>query len=306
MSFSSDLKNELNNIIDKSIHCRSACLAGYISINGRMQEFEEKEALIIRVDSDDTEAGILRLIRMVTHIPDDMCLCQNEKKHHRKIVIIGADNIDEMMLRLKLSRYDNRFSVNPMLTQRECCKRAYLRGAFMAGGSIGNPEKSYQLEIATLSESEARRLSSILEKMNLCCGIVEHRDRYVVYIKDGDTISDMLGLMGASKSLMEFENIRILKDIRNGVNREVNCDTANMKKIARSSAKQIDDINYIISKNGIDFLPENLREIAVARIEYPYYSLKELGELFTPPLGKSGVSHRLRKISEYANELKNN
>ena len=306
MSFSSDLKNELNNIIDKSIHCRSACLAGYISINGRMQEFEEKEALIIRVDSDDTEAGILRLIRMVTHIPDDMCLCQNEKKHHRKIVIIGADNIDEMMLRLKLSRYDNRFSVNPMLTQRECCKRAYLRGAFMAGGSIGNPEKSYQMEIATLSESEAIRLSAILEKMSLSCGIVEHRDRYVVYIKDGDTISDMLGLMGASKSLMEFENIRILKDIRNGVNREVNCDTANMKKIARSSAKQIDDINYIISKNGIDFLPENLREIAVARIEYPYYSLKELGELFTPPLGKSGVSHRLRKISEYANELKNN
>ena len=160
------------------------------------------------------------------------------------------------------------------------------------------------MEIATLSQKEADRLINILSVMDMKAGLVEHRDRFVVYTKNGDTIADMLGFMGAASSLMNFENIRILKEIKNSINREVNCDTANMAKVARSSAKQIDDIQYIVSTVGMDYLPEGLRDIAVMRLEYPYLSLKELGEAINPPLGKSGVSHRLRKLSDIADKLR--
>ena len=302
MSFNTELRNELVSISDRAVHCRIAQLAGYISINGRMEEYEDSEVLAIRVDSDESEAMVQRLIRMITKIPDETVLCKNEKKHHRKVIITG--DTEELFQKLKLRRYDNRLSVDGIITQRGCCKKAYFRGAFLAGGSVGDPEKSYQMEIATLSQKEADRLINILSVMDMKAGLVEHRDRFVVYTKNGDTIADMLGFMGAASSLMNFENIRILKEIKNSINREVNCDTANMAKVARSSAKQIDDIQYIVSTVGMDYLPEGLRDIAVMRLEYPYLSLKELGEAITPPLGKSGVSHRLRKLSDIADKLR--
>ncbi len=304
MSFSTDLKTEQRSQVPKSIHCRIALLSGFVSINGRIEEFEDEEALAIRVDSDETEEYISKLISMCADIPRDHLILQNEKNHHRKILVTDSDEKARVFARLKLRSDDTRVKVAKVITERECCKRSYLKGAFMAGGSVGSPEKAYQMEIASLSEDEAERLSDILLLRDLKSSIVNHRDRHIVYIKDGDTIAEVLGLMGASCSLMEFENIRILKGIRNDVNREVNCDAANMAKIAKSSKKQLEDIEYIRDNAGLSSLPESLEEMARVRLEYPYYSLKELGNEFNPPLGKSGVSHRLRKLSEFADKLR--
>ena len=306
MSFNSDLKSELVGIIPKSIHCRSAQLGGYISVSGRMETHEGLPVLAIRVETDELEELILRLVRMTTHISDSSIIRMNEIRHHRKVLVTGQDNIDEVFSRLKLRTDANRLSPNNLLTERGCCKRSYIKGAFLAGGSISSPEKSYQMEISTVSQGEADKLIDMLGKLGLVARSVLRRDRYIVYIKDGDTIADFIGLIGATNCLMDFENIRILKDIRNNVNREVNCDTANMAKIAKSSSKQIEDINYILSVSSYDNMPDGLRDIAILRIEYPYLSLKELGEICSPPLGKSGVSHRLRKISEYADSLRKN
>ena len=195
-------------------------------------------------------------------------------------------------------------TVNDIITERSCCKKSYLRGAFLAGGSISNPEKSYHMEISVPTKTEALKLQGILNAFSPGAKVISRKDRFIVYIKDAETISNTFGIIGASKSMMEFENIRILKDLRNSINREVNCDTANMAKTANAAAKQIDDINYCLSHINPEDMPEALREMAEVRLKYPYLSLKELGDKFTPPLGKSGINHRLKKISDMADKLR--
>ena len=194
----------------------------------------------------------------------------------------------------------------PMVIQQTCCKKAFLRGAFLAGGSISSPEKAYQIEIACTTEGNADRILSILKALHLEARSIQRKNRYIVYIKDGDTISDFLGVTGGMNSMMEFENIRILKDIRNSINREVNCDTANINKVVNAAAKQIDDINLIIEKRGLDSLPEQLRAVAELRLLHPHLSLTELGEKLDRPLGKSGVNHRLARINEIAEKIRRN
>ena len=304
MSFSSDLKIELLDIIPKNIHCRYALLAGFISINGRLIPTENGADFAVRVESDEVEDFILKLIRMTTGIADEDIVRENEKTHHRKLIIAEEDFEKELRPRLKLGSENNRVTVNDIITERSCCKKSYLRGAFLAGGSISNPEKSYHMEISVPTKTEALKLQGILNAFSPGAKVISRKDRFIVYIKDAETISNTFGIIGASKSMMEFENIRILKDLRNSINREVNCDTANMAKTANAAAKQIDDINYCLSHINPEDMPEALREMAEVRLKYPYLSLKELGDKFTPPLGKSGINHRLKKISDMADKLR--
>ncbi len=305
MSFSSDIKTELCQDIPKSIHCRIAELAGIISVNGRVEEYENDKRLIIRAENETLEDLVRTLLSILFKASQDKVLLVSEKMHHRKLVISHKDLMDEIYLKLKLNDDGSRIRVDKMVTERSCCKKLYLRGAFIAGGYMGSPEKNYQLELSLLSQQEAERISDILLKEGLESRISKRRDRFVLYVKDGDTISALLGLLGAGNAMMEFENIRILKDIRNVVNREVNCDTANMAKTASAAAKHIEDIKYIRDNIGLDYLSDVLRETASLRLEYPMHSIKELGELFNPPVGKSGINHRLRKISSIADELRN-
>ena len=242
---------------------------------------------------------------MVVDISEDEIIRSNEIKHHRKILIKKPDNIEKLFLKLKLRTNGTRVGINGILTERNCCKTSYLRGAFLAGGSVGDPKKkAYQFEIQSLSNEEADKLIGIIKSMHYSAKCVERRDRYVVYVKDGDTIASILGSLGAVNSYMEFENIRIVKDIRNKINREVNCDTANMAKTASAASKQLEDIKLIESTIGLDSLPDSLKVMAIVRKENPYSSMKELSELMNPPIGKSGISHRLRKLSEIADGLK--
>ncbi len=307
MSFSSDVKKELCQIIPKAIHCKYAELAGILSVNGRTEDIDGKKVLIIRAENEMLEELIKKLLSIVFKTEADDIVLVNEKMHHRKLVISRDELINDIYKRLKVSDdLSNRLLVDSFVTERSCCKKSYLRGVFIAGGYLGSPEKNYQMELSLVSKNEADKLSSIIRSEHLSCRTSKRRDRYIIYIKDGDTISGLLSVMGAANSMMEFENIRIYKDLRNVVNREVNCDTANLAKTASAAAKLIDDIKYIRDNGGLDMLSDSLKETAIYRLEYPTLSIKELGELFTPVVGKSGMNHRLRKLSQIAEELRNN
>ena len=183
-------------------------------------------------------------------------------------------------------------------------KRERIREAFIQSGSISDPEKFYHLEIVFTEETEAVAMKELMENFGLDAKIVERKGHFVVYLKEGAQIADMLRIMEASLALMEFENIRIVKEMRNSINRQVNCEAANLGKTISAAVKQIEDINYICNTVGLENLPEGLAETAKKRLEHPEAALKELGELMDPPLGKSGVNHRLKKLSELAENLR--
>ena len=196
--------------------------------------------------------------------------------------------------------------VNTVAIQNLCCKRAFLRGAFLAGGSVSDPEKSYHLEISSPGTEKALQVLNCAKAFEIEAKIVERRKYQIAYFKEGSYISDMLNVMGAHISLLEFENIRIVKDLRNDVNRKVNCETANMDKTVKAAIKQVEDSHYIMNTVGLDSLDDALADVARLRLEYQDTSLKDLGAMLSPPVGKSGVNHRLRKISQIADEIREN
>ena len=174
----------------------------------------------------------------------------------------------------------------------------------MAAGSISDPSKSYHFEIVCKAKGLAEQIQGVMESFQMEAKIVERKNHHVVYLKDGSQIVDMLNVMEAYVSLMNLENVRILKEMRNSVNRKVNCETANIGKTVNAAVKQIADIELIRDMIGLDNLPDNLREMALLRLEYPEAALKELGNYLEPPVGKSGVNHRLRKLGEIAEKLR--
>ena len=189
--------------------------------------------------------------------------------------------------------------------QSKMSTKGLIREAFLQSGSISDPEKFYHLEIVFTEYEEALRIKQLIESFRLDGKIVERKGHYVVYLKEGAQIADMLRIMEAPMALMEFENIRILKEMRNSINRQVNCEAANLGKTISAAVKQVEDIKFICSKIGLDNIPESLAETAEKRLKYPEATLKELGELMDPPIGKSGVNHRLKKLSQLAEDLKN-
>ena len=197
-------------------------------------------------------------------------------------------------------------TVNGLLLLQGCCKRAYIRGAFLAGGSISDPNKSYHFEIVCRTMPQAEQLRDTMNSFDVDAKIVERKKHFVVYLKEGAQIVDILNVMEAHVALMNLENVRILKEMRNSVNRKVNCETANIGKTVSAAVKQIEDIRYIETHVGFSQLTEELEETAVCRLRYPEATLKELGEMMSPPVGKSGVNHRLRKLGRIADELREN
>ena len=182
--------------------------------------------------------------------------------------------------------------------------KGLIRDAFLQSGSISDPEKFYHLEIVFTSYDDAQTIKKLIDGFGLDGKIVERKGHYVVYLKEGAQIADMLRIIEAPMALMEFENIRIVKEMRNSINRQVNCEAANLGKTISAAVKQVEDIKFICSKVGLDNIPESLAETAKKRLEYPEATLKELGELMDPPLGKSGVNHRLKRLSELAEDLR--
>ena len=182
--------------------------------------------------------------------------------------------------------------------------RAYIRGAFLCTGSMSDPGKSYHFEMVCEDEQTAQILKELMAGFFVHAKVILRKQRYIVYLKDSEEIIQILNVMEAHRSLMELENIRIIKDMRNSANRQSNCDSANINKMVRTAARQVDDIRYIEEHFGFEQLPPQLREMAQVRLENPDVSLQELGTYLDPPVGKSGVNHRLRKLKEIAESLR--
>lgn len=314
MSFSSDVKAELSGSVSGARHCQIAELAAMISMVAYVRYWGQKPvALVIVTERSVIAHEIAALIkRLFRYIPDSSVRRTGTNSRIYKMEINDPVMVDNILLTLKIE--NDRIMTGKILCQnmkvsrldlrQDCCRRAYVKGVFMTSGSISDPNKGYHLEIVCENKGRAEFIQEIINDFGVVSRIIQRKKYSVVYLKDGEMIVEMLGIMGAHISLMDMENIRIKKDIRNKINRRVNCEAANLNKTVSAAVKQMNDINYIIETKGIDFLPEGLQELAVARLENEDATLKELGEMMNPPLGKSGVNHRLRKISEIAEEMR--
>ena len=252
------------------------------------------------------------LLRKTFNIVAEITIRQNVYLKRGRTYTITVNNHEDAKRLLQTCKLiddngdivENMSLTDNMVIRNSCCKRAFVRGAFMATGSISRPEKNYHFEIVCNSYEKAEQLCGLIAFFEIDAKIVERKKHFVVYIKDGAGIVDILSVMEAHVSLMNLENVRILKEMRNSVNRKVNCETANLNKTVAAAVKQSEDIMYIRDTVGLESLPDNLRELAMVRLENPDVPLKELGTMLETPVGKSGVNHRLRKISEIAENLR--
>lgn len=294
MSFSGDVKRELGKQYSKGRHCQLAELAAILEMVGKVQE----KPCILEITSDNMVVLEKYAVLMRQLFEVDITKPLEGNIVEKILTTLKFFKEDGLSLPLDEQRVDG------LLVQNVCCKRAFIRGAFLASGSMSDPNKSYHFEIVCRTMEQAEQLQQLMNGFETEAKIVERKGHYVVYLKEGSQIVDMLNVMEAYVSLMNLENVRILKEMRNSVNRKVNCETANISKTVNAAVKQLEDIELIRSKLGLDQLPQNLREMALIRLEYPEAALKELGNYLTPPVGKSGVNHRLRKLAEIAEDLR--
>ena len=310
MSFSGMVKEELSRQISTARHCRIAEIAALLSACGKMTA---AGILRFQTENDAVVRKYFTLLQKTFNIETEIAI--HESRQMKKgnvyyVEITDPGQVETVLQGTKLSVNEGDgetlYTENALLTQQSCCKRAFIRGAFLASGSISDPEKGYHFEIVTQDERKATHLQEIICSFQIDAKIVLRKKSYVVYVKEGAQIVDMLAIMEANVALMNLENIRILKEMRNSVNRKVNCETANINKTVNAAVKQIEDIRLIEQKKGFHNLNEGLAEIAELRLQYPEATLKELGMMLNPQVGKSGVNHRLRKLSEIADELRMN
>lgn len=313
MSFSAQVKNELARIIHENPQVQLSELSAIIRMSGTLKLMGfNKLSFVISTENPAIARKVFTLIKNCFGITVEIQVNRqsNLKRNNTYVLSVtydqGANDILEKVgIIEKEGEHLSWVSTIPKhLVSRQDGKRAYLRGAFLGSGSVSDPAKMYHLEFSTVNIEISQNLRKLLNSYKLNAKIVTRKNNNVVYIKDSEHITDLLNLMGAYNALMHLEDIKIKKQMRNDVNRLVNCETANLNKTVDTSMRQIECINYIMEKQGLDYLPENLHEIAMLRVENPDMSLKELGEIMETPLGKSGVNHRLKKIEMIAEELK--
>ncbi|MCD8326662.1 MAG: DNA-binding protein WhiA [Lachnospiraceae bacterium] len=286
-SFSAGVKRELAAILPAPGHCRRAELMGMYEYGGQIGRVREDcYTLGFRSENGLVIKKGFTLIKKTFNIETEKDLTEEELFHFLHFI----DHAEQEAVK--------------DLSERVCCRRAFVRGAFLVCGSISDPRRGYHMEFACDCEEQASFLSAQLKALGVEARVLVRKQSHIVYLKEGSAIVELLGNMGAHTSLLELENMRAYKEIRNSVNRRVNCETSNIRKTVTAAEKQVQDIEYIASVRGLESLPEGLYEMAGVRLEHPEASLRELGEYLTPPVGKSGVNHRLRRISDYADQLR--
>ncbi len=312
MSFSMNVKEELVRIVPEKTCCIKAELSALLHCSGSIVLLGNMN---IGFNINTENAAIARLLFIFFKeqygIKAKIIVTKNHhlNKNNNYTLNLGTDKKDILsdlgIIKIgETGNTDISYSIDKDIIRRNCCKRAYIRGAFLGCGSLTDPEKNYHMEFVTDNLSYATSLKHLLNHYGLGAKTIERKNHYVVYLKEGDKISDALKLMGAFQSLLSLENIRAFKEIRNNINRLVNCETANLDKTVNAAVRQRENINYIKEKMGLEHLPEGLREVARLRLEHENASLKELGEMMIPKIGKSGINHRLRKLDEIAEALR--
>lgn len=313
MSFSSEVKEELSQKISTARHCQIAELAAIMGMcGGVVISSGDRYRVKIQTENLTVARKCFTLFKKIFNIEAEVSIRQHQnpqkvrmytvlvKKHEDALRVLQALKLmdEHMEIKENLSAADN------LILQRTCCKRAFIRGAFLSACSMSDPKKSYHFEIVCACEAKALQLQEIIGSFDMDAKIVCRKKYFVVYLKEGAQIVDLLNVMEAHVALMNLENVRIFKEMRNSVNRKVNCETANINKTVNAAVKQMEDIKFLQAFGGFSDLSEELEETALLRLEHPDASLKELGMLHSPPIGKSGVNHRLRKLSNLAEMLR--
>ena len=312
MSFSGNVKEELSEHWSSARHCQIAELAAILGLCGSIIINSRNEYRVkVHTENKAVARKVFTLIKKTFNIESDISIRRNIQKQSVSYSVVVKQHQDALRVLQAVKLIDEHLDgfeeiriVNPIVVQQTCCKRAFIRGAFLAAGSMSDPKKAYHFEIVCAAEPMAEQIRELMSSFSMDAKIVQRKKSYVVYLKEGSQIVDILNIMEAHVSLMELENVRILKEMRNTVNRKVNCETANLNKTVSAAVKQLEDITYLRDTIGLEKLSEGLEEVALARLSHPDASLKELGALLSPPVGKSGVNHRLRKLGDLAEKVR--
>lgn len=314
MSFSHDAKDELCRQKLKKDCCRRAEIAAFLHTIGTIRIKSGRNInLKFHVENAAVARRIYELIKSRYNIMPEIAICRNEhfQKSHGYNLLVTDSASATYILKDTGILYDNadsdvllNYKIDKDIVKNRCCQRAYLRAAFLGVGSITNPEKDYHLELVASNELYAQSLVDLMRRFNIDAKYIERKNNYVVYLKGSEQIIHFLNVINAINSLLEIENVKVYKNMRNNINRIVNCETANLTKTIDAAWRQTNDIQYIRDTVGLDVLPIQLRQLAQLRLDYSDASLKELGEMLDPPLSKSGVNHRLRKIERIAESLR--
>jgi cell division protein WhiA len=308
MSFASETKKELTNLEIKPC-CTQAELSALIRMNGSMSFSNRKLIVDIQTENAAIARRIYTLIKKSYDVPVELLVRKKMRLKKNNVYIVRlSQQAKEILEDMKILGEGFTFihDIASDLVKKKCCKRSYLRGAFLAGGSVNNPEtSSYHLEVASLYKEHNDSLCELMNKFGLNSKTLERKKGYITYLKEAEKITEYLNVIGAVNALLRFEDVRIVRDMRNSVNRLVNCETANLNKTIGASIRQVENIRYINNTVGLHILPEKLREIAELRLHYTDVTLKELGEMVSGgTISKSGINHRLRKIDEIADKLR--
>lgn len=311
VSFSSDIKTNLSRITYDRRCCQRAALSALIRTSGSisLRGFSGID-LTIRTENAAVARLVFTLFKKIYSLHTELIIKKGSGVKHGNIYEIFIENAQEILTDLGIVFVQEGFfqismEVPENLVEDDCCPRAYIRGAFLGAGSVSDPEKAYHLEFNLHSHRYALSLQDLLNRYDLNAKVIQRKSNHIVYLKESEKIVDLLNVIGAHGALLSFENVRILKDMRNSVNRLVNCETANLNKTVDAAVRQIEIIRMLDDFIGIEQLPLDLREIARIRLENEDLSLKEIGEMMDPPLGKSGVNHRFKKLEKMLEQLGN-
>ncbi|OBZ15363.1 MULTISPECIES: DNA-binding protein WhiA [Bacillales] len=307
MSFAAQTKKELT-LIEADSCCERAELSALIRMNGSVSVSSRKVVLDISTENAAIARRIYSLLKKHYELHVELLVRKKMrlKKNNVYIVRIPA-GVQEILSELKIVSEGFMFNlgIDKEIIRKPCCKRSYLRGAFLAGGSVNNPEgSSYHLEISSMYQEHCESLVDLANKFDLNARCIERKKGFIFYIKEGEKIIELLNIIGAHQALFKFEDVRIMRDMRNSVNRIVNCETANLNKTIGAAVRQIENIKLLQREVGLDSLPDKLKEVAEIRLQHPDMNLTEVGEMLSGKVSKSGVNHRLRKIDELAEKIR--
>lgn len=308
MSFSVKTKNELARVIPNDPCCQLAELGALVRMDGTLQiSTGQQISLQVITENAASARKIFKLMKLLFHVSGEIVVQRKKrlKKNNVYLIKIPPQPVVNTILE-KLGVMEYMYSgktIKKELIKSHCCVKSYLRGAFLGGGSVNNPESTYHLEIITDDYGHAQILADLMHTVGIAGKISERKKWWLVYLKGSEQIVVFLNQVGAHKALLDFENAKIFKEMRNQVNRLVNCETANLSKTVDAAMRQVENIRLISRYHDLDKLSPGLKQVAQLRLQYPDVSLKELGELCEPVVSKSAVNHRMRKLEKLAQEL---
>jgi cell division protein WhiA len=305
VSFTAEVKEELSRIEPKRQCCLKAELAALVRIEGTLHiTGRERYRLEIATETAPVARKTIKLLHGLYDLKTELTVRRSvlHKTNNYLITVVSQPRLPQALNELGIldDALTLTYGISPRLVRRDCCAIAYLRGAFLGGGFVADPHGDFHFELTAETVEMAEDLRALMGRFGIHAKVTQRRGLHAVYLKGAEPIVTFLALVGAHRALLRTEDVRIVKSMRNDVNRLVNAETANLQKSAQAAMVQIEAIRMLEATRGLESLPRALRELAALRLEHPEVSLRELGELADPPLSKSAVYHRIRRIEELA------